>query len=79
MPPVRWHLIELRFIKFSLESINLGWIPCQWRIIVHPQTAGQSTHVHDGAAAIHLSCVVTRSMAQPQHLKAGAGGGLGVC
>ncbi len=48
---------------------------------VHPQTAGQSTHVRDGAAAIHLSCVVTRTMAQPRHLKAEVGGasGLGVC
>ncbi len=67
-------MIELRY-QIQFESINLGRVPCQWRIIVHPQTAGQSTHVHDGAAAIHLSCVVTRSMAQPQHLKAGPGAG----
>jgi hypothetical protein len=35
--------------------------------------------VRDGAAAIHPSCAVTRSMAQPQVLKVGVGGGLGVC
>ncbi len=47
---------------------------------VHPQTAGQSTHWHvrDGAAAIHLSCVVTRTMAQPRHLKAEVGGASGL-
>ncbi len=39
--------------------------------------------MRDGAAAIHLSCAVARSMAraQPQHLRVGVGpgGGLGVC
>jgi hypothetical protein len=72
-------IIIITIYQIQFESINLGRVPCQWRVIVHPQTAGQSTHVRDWAAAIHLSCVVVRSMTQPQHLKAGAGGGLGVC
>ncbi len=67
-----------------MELAYQDWARLQW-IIIHPQTARQSTHVRAGAAAIHLSahlsCPVTRSVAraQPRHLSDGVGGGLGAC
>ncbi len=52
-------IYQSRLSPLSVEDL----IVIRWRIIVHPQTAGQSTHVRAGAAAIHLSahlsCVVS--------------------